>query len=93
MSYNKYRLTSAGKSVQIATNRFSGLQFYATEDTVAEVTTAGYFNDGRKSLYVNTLILADCDIDGTPAVALLRVTAVPDTGNVTVAIQDLTASS
>ena len=62
------------------------------ETAVAEVTAAGYFNEGRKSLYKNMLILADCDIDGTPAVALLRVINVPDSGNVTVAIQDLTAA-
>ncbi|MAU21092.1 MAG: hypothetical protein CMH13_11230 [Martelella sp.] len=92
MAFNKYRLTSAGKSVEISAGLFSSLQFYATENTVAEVTAAGYFNEGRKSLYKNMLILADCDIDGTPAVALLRVINVPDSGNVTVAIQDLTAA-
>ncbi|MGV0912433.1 hypothetical protein [Martelella sp. FOR1707] len=93
MPANKYNLTTAGKTVALTNTRMVGMKYYATDDTVAEVTAAGYFNPSRADLSVNTLIVADCDLDGTPALAMLRVTAVPATGNVTTAIVDWTASS
>lgn len=42
---------------------------YKTNDTVADVNTAGYFNDKVNELNVGDLIYAYCDADGTPAPA------------------------
>jgi len=58
---------------------------YATVATLAEVTAAGFFNASRDNLTVGSMIDAVVDINGTVAHAMLRVTAVPSTGNVTVA--------
>ena len=59
---------------------------YATADAVATVTTAGYFNGARAKLKVNSVIDALCVADGTADRVSLIVTAVPASGNVTVAI-------
>lgn len=42
---------------------------YKTNDTVADVNTAGYFNDVAGEVSVGDLIYAYCDADGTPAPA------------------------
>lgn len=59
---------------------------FATDDTLAEVTTAGYFNSVRDALAVHSIIHAVVDIDGTANYATIRLTAVPASGNVTAAI-------
>ena len=48
---------------------------FATNDTLATVNTAGYFNDASKHLNVGDLIYGVCDTDGTPAPALFYVNA------------------
>lgn len=58
---------------------------YSTPDAVATLTAAGYFNGQRDRLGVGDTILASAGIGGTPATVILRVAAVPGTGNVTVA--------
>jgi len=60
---------------------------YVTADTVTAATTAGYFNDARGKLAVNDLIWARCASASAASAANNRkfcVTAVPETGNVTV---------
>lgn len=59
---------------------------YATNDTLAEVTTDGYFNGVRDTLSANSIVDAVVDCDGTPNHVTLRLTAVPASGNVTCAI-------
>ena len=53
---------------------------YATNDTLADVNTSGYFNDLTSTLNVGDFIYAACDLDGTPAPAILYV--VSNTGGV-----------
>lgn len=48
---------------------------YKTDDTVADVNTAGYFNAVAKEVNVGDLIYAYCDFDGTPAPAHFFVNA------------------
>ena len=61
---------------------------YATPDAVATVIAAGYFNtmrdDGR--IAINDIINATCVMGGVADFVRLIVTAVPATGNVTVAV-------
>ena len=76
--YNSVPYGAAGKRVDF----FS----YATADAVATVTTAGYFNNARAKLQVNSVIDALCLADGVGDRISVTVTAVPATGNVTVAI-------
>jgi hypothetical protein len=61
---------------------------YATADAVATVIAAGYFNvlrdDGR--IRVNDIVNANCVMGGAADFVRLIFTAVPATGNVTVAI-------
>lgn len=58
---------------------------YATADANATVIANGYFNDARSKLKVNDLIICMSVADGTGVPNVLRVSAVPATGNVTVA--------
>lgn len=60
---------------------------YSTNDTLAEMLAAGYFNASRKTLKAGDVILAVADKDGAASHAILLVTAVPATGNVTASAQ------
>ena len=60
---------------------------YSTNDTLAELVAAGYFNDSRKTLKAVDVIMAVADKDGTASHVVLLVTASPATGNVTVSAQ------
>ena len=56
----------------------------ATADTLAVASAAGYFNNSRGALTVNSIINILTDTGGTPNYATLRVTAVPAApGNIT----------
>lgn len=60
---------------------------YATPDAVATVIAAGYFNNARAKLQVNTVIEALCVADGVGDRVSLIVTAVPVApGNITTAV-------
>ncbi|PZU23920.1 MAG: hypothetical protein DI589_06595 [Shinella sp.] len=85
MSFVKSQLTNRARPVRISNTVYIRDLFYATNDTKAEVTAAGYFNNAKADLSVGSLITALVDADGTPARVEMRVTAVPDSGNVTVA--------
>ncbi|MCA0425415.1 MAG: hypothetical protein LCH61_19240 [Proteobacteria bacterium] len=64
---------------------------YATADAAATVETAGYFNGARALLTVGSIIVSVMAIGGTPVLKSYVVTAVPASGNVTVALQATTA--
>lgn len=49
---------------------------YATNDTVADVNTAGYFNGAVRHVNLGDFIFASCDLDGTPAPVILYVNSV-----------------
>ncbi|GAA2871918.1 hypothetical protein GGQ99_000965 [Aminobacter niigataensis] len=76
--FNSVPFGTAGKSVDFMS--------YATGDAVATVIAAGYFNGARAKLKVNTIIDAVCLADGVGDRVSLIVTAVPASGNVTVAV-------
>lgn len=86
MPVNKRNLTSAGRSVSLSNTRVVKFFNYATDETLAEVTAAGYFNDVRADVSLNSIVHCVVDCDGTPNYATLRFTAVPATGDVTCAI-------
>lgn len=58
---------------------------YATADANATVLTDGYFNNAREKLKVNDVIHCLSVANGTGVVNVLKVTAVPASGDVTVA--------
>ena len=68
-----------------------GAHIYGTPDLAAVVETAGYFNGARAKLTVGDVITASMGIGSTQKLKILVVTAVPATGNVTVALQTTTA--
>lgn len=86
MAANKNHVNSLGRAVPLSNTRQIGFKFHATDDTKTEVTTAGYFNNVRADLSVGTIIAVVADLDGTPKFMFLRCTAVPASGNVTVAV-------
>jgi hypothetical protein len=80
-------------SVPMSGGRNIGFFNYATDNTAAETVAAGYFNDSRAALTVGSIIDAVVDVDGTPDNIRVRVTAVPASGNVTVAYDGVAAGS
>lgn len=72
-------------------NALISLYSYATDDAAATVEAAGYFNSARGRLTVGTVIIASMANAGTPVLKAYVVTAVPATGNVTIALQTTTA--
>ncbi|MBL4768012.1 MAG: hypothetical protein JKY94_09910 [Rhodobacteraceae bacterium] len=57
--------------------------FYGTNDTAAEIITAGYWNDARDQLNPGDVIFAMADIDGTPDLVIVTIDTVPVSANVT----------
>lgn len=68
-----------------------GMLIYATDDAAATVEAAGYFNAARAFLRKGDIILATMVNGGTPVAKTYVATAVPATGNVTIALQTATA--
>lgn len=66
---------------------------YATVHTLAEVQTAGFFNESRDNITKDSIVDAVCDINGTPARIVLRFATVPASGNVTVVVDGGLAAS
>ncbi len=79
-------------TITLAGNRLVHHFDCATNDTKAELLTAGYFNNSRAALTVGSW--ADCvvDVDGTPTFVRVIFTAVPSSGNVTVALAQAPAT-
>lgn len=85
MAYIKSQLRNDGRPIRLGPNKFIRFLTYASNDTKAEIIAAGYFNDARPDLTVGSVMTIEADCDGTQTYARVRVTAVPTTGNVTVA--------
>jgi len=80
-------MTSAGKSIRLSNTRYVHFKNYATDHLLSEITTAGYFNNCRNDLSLNTIIYCVADCDGTPNFVILRVTGGMAVGSdITVAI-------
>lgn len=91
MAHSKKALSRNGTSDLGGTNQ-TNFYFYSTNHTLAEMIAAGYFNDSRKTVKVNDIVRAVYDKDGTAGFAILRFTAVPSTGNVTVEVESVGVS-
>lgn len=85
MAYNKDQLSKLANVFPVAAAPESRqLWWYeAGADAIAAVVTAGYFNDARSILNVGDRILVVCNTEADFRV--VKVTAVPATGNVTTA--------
>lgn len=59
---------------------------YATPDAAATVVAAGYFNNARDKLRVNDVITVMAVATGVGDILQMIVTAVPASGNITVAV-------
>lgn len=75
------------------TTRKCNIYRYATKDALATVATAGYFNDARSILKVDDRIIVEAAIAGSSETEVYRFTAVPATGNVTVAVSQIDATA
>jgi hypothetical protein len=75
------RIASSGYGDSASCSLF----FYRTLDPVATVLTAGYFNASRSQLNVGDQIQVTADTGASLEAEILLVTAVPGTGNITVA--------
>ncbi|GGE79103.1 hypothetical protein H1W37_19470 [Stappia taiwanensis] len=60
---------------------------YSSNHTLAEVISAGFFNDSRTTIGAGDVVLAMIDKDGSPAFVVLTFASVPDTGDVTVKLE------
>lgn len=88
MAFDKKVLSRFG-SVAPAANSTISFFLYASNDAKSAIVADGYFNDAREQLQKSDLIIAVCDLDGTPDMTILRTTAVPASGNVTVATAEV----
>lgn len=80
-----------GSAAGVAQGKQSSSFDYATDDAAATVETAGYFNGARALLSVGDKIDAVMVASTAPVRKNYAVTAVPTTGNVTVALQTTAA--
>ena len=78
-------------SIAVAMGRSISVHGFGTPDAAATVETSGYFNAARGRLAKGDIIMAAMVIDGTPVLKNYVVTAVPASGNVTIALQTATA--
>ena len=83
--------TPVGLASGAQKNALISLFSYGTDDAAATVEAAGYFNAARARLTVGSIIIASMANAGTPVVKTYVVTAVPATGNVTIALATTTA--
>lgn len=84
MAFITSQLRNSGRPIRLSPTKYIRFLTYATNDTKAEVLTAGYFNNARADLSVGSKIEAEVDCDGTQETVIMRVATVPPTGNVTV---------
>jgi hypothetical protein len=85
MAFSKNQLRNSGRPIRLSSVKFIRFLTYATNDVEAVVIAGGYFNEARADLSVGSVIHAEVDCGGTQVSVRMRVTAVPSTGNVTVA--------
>lgn len=89
MAFSKYQLTNSGRPIRLSPTRYVRWLNYASDDAKAVVIAAGYFNAAKADLSVGSIIDCVVNVAASPAFVKLRVTAVPASGDVTVA--DITA--
>lgn len=89
MAYAEKALVRVAQT-PVAAVRVLTLWLYATADAVATVETAGYFNSARARLTKGDQIDASMVIDGSVVAKKYCVTAVPASGDVTIAEQTVT---
>jgi hypothetical protein len=77
---------SIGGAVGTGPTSVKSIYHYGTNDTAAQVETAGYFSTWVSQLVVGDIIFASLDLDGTPAFKSYMVTANSGTA-VTIAAQ------
>lgn len=87
MAHNPRALSRAASS-GYGDNQSCSLFFYRSTDPLATVLTAGYFNNSRSQLNAGDQILVTADTGANLTGDHLLVTAVPATGNITVASLD-----
>jgi hypothetical protein len=92
MSYEA-RALKRYNTVTLPGNRQVSWYNYATNDTAAEVVAANYFDKARDTVKVGDCVDAIIDVDGTIDRISFRFTAVPTSGNVTVAYDGDAAGS
>ena len=85
MAYSKSDLIALGYGPGAAT-----VWMYRTNDTLADVMAAGYFNGAAELLKVGDLIMTALDVDGTPATRTLIVSS-NDGSTVAVTKSDISA--
>ena len=73
-------------SITLSKNRLIHFFHYASDDTAAQIMTAGYFNASRAALTAGSIIECVCEVNPAAYRIVLRVFAAPATGNVTVVI-------
>lgn len=85
MAFEARSLTAMWSSPYGTTGAKVTRYLYATGDANATVLAAGYFNNARAKLKVNDIIECVSVAGGVGVVNILKVTAAPASGNVTVA--------
>lgn len=96
MAFCSRSLSSSGQMLVggvdgVATQAKLSERRYATNDAAAVVEAAGYFNDARAHLTKGDVILAVMAVGSTPVLKLYVATAVPASGDVTIARLTTTA--
>ena len=87
------RALKRNMTITLSGNRQVSWYNYATDNTAAEVVAAGWFNTCRDVVRVGDCVDAIIDVDGTIDRISFRFTAVPSSGNVTVAYDGDAAGS
>lgn len=72
---------------QVSTAKTVSWFTYSTADPAATVLADGYFNNARNQLKADDIIIAECGIGTASDVVQMVVTAVPSSGDVTVAAE------
>jgi hypothetical protein len=70
-----------------------GLYHYATNDTLAVVAGANYFNSAANYLQKGAVIIVSADLDGTPASSTYVVASISAAGVVAITLSVATAAA
>lgn len=92
MAHNPRGLNRIGSSTSAAGVTVS-IFLLATDDAAATVLAAGALNDNRSELKVNDIIIIMAVAGGTGDMLIVKVTAVPASGNVTIAVNSEASGS
>lgn len=85
MAYEFDALTAIAEGSRAAAGGQRNTIFhYSTNDTHAVVIGANYFDPAAAFLQVGDIIMASCDLDGTPTLRQYMVSAISGAGAVTI---------